>query len=82
MGSKIPSPCIDVCKYKLDKHCIGCGMTKQQRKAFKKLKGRKAKSHFLNALIRQQEKIGLKANWLRAYRRRCDKKGVDCPIDA
>ncbi|MEM7240341.1 MAG: DUF1289 domain-containing protein, partial [Pseudomonadota bacterium] len=26
--SKIPSPCIDVCKYKLKGHCIACSMTK------------------------------------------------------
>ena len=34
---KIPSPCIDVCKYKYKNHCIGCSMTKIQKKTFKKL---------------------------------------------
>ena len=40
MGSKIPSPCVDVCKYKLRGHCIGCGMTKKQKRSFKKLRKR------------------------------------------
>jgi uncharacterized protein len=78
---KIPSPCIDVCKFKHAGHCIGCGMTKKQKKKFKRLKGRKAKRQFIEALRVQQLEVGLKANWERAYRRRCAKKGVECPID-
>lgn len=78
---KIPSPCIDVCKFKNAGHCIGCGMTKKQRKKFKRLDGKKAKRRFLGALLTQQRVVGLKANWERAYRRRCRKKKVDCPLD-
>jgi len=82
MGGKVPSPCVDVCKFKLDGHCLGCGMTKKQKKRFKKLDGKKAKRVFLHDLVDQQAAIGLKANWVRSYRRRCAKKGVDCPLDA
>lgn len=82
MGAKVPSPCVGVCKFKLHGHCIGCGMKKKQKKSFKKLDGKKAKLKFLRRLVEQQQAIGLKANWLRAYRRRCEKKGADCPIDA
>ena len=32
---KIPSPCIDVCKYKYKNHCIGCSMTKIQKRLLK-----------------------------------------------
>ena len=78
---KVPSPCIDVCKFKNAGHCIGCGMTKKQRKTFKHLDGKKAKRKFIAALPAQQAQIGLKSNWERAYRRRCAKKGVDCPLD-
>ncbi|MFA5901644.1 MAG: DUF1289 domain-containing protein, partial [Hyphomicrobium sp.] len=78
---KIPSPCIDVCKFKNAGHCIGCGMTKKQKKSFKRLKGKKAKRQFIDDLQVQQVEIGLKADWARAYRRRCEKKGVACPID-
>jgi hypothetical protein len=63
------------------KLCVGCGMTKKQKKKFKRLKGRKAKRQVIEALRAQQLEVGLKANWERAYRRRCEKKGVECPID-
>jgi predicted Fe-S protein YdhL (DUF1289 family) len=79
-GMKIPSPCIDVCKFKHAGYCIGCGMTKKQKKKFKRLK-RKDKRHFVEALPQQQHEVGINANWERAYRRRCEKKGVDCPLD-
>jgi predicted Fe-S protein YdhL (DUF1289 family) len=78
---KVPSPCIHVCKFKLAGHCVGCGMTKKQKKNFKRLKGRKAKRAFIAALRVQQSEIGLKTNWERAYRRRCEKKGLECPLD-
>lgn len=78
---KIPSPCIDVCKFRNAGHCIGCGMTKKQKKKFKRLDGKKAKRRFIGCLRVQQLQIGLKANWERAYRRRCRKKRLDCPLD-
>ena len=77
--AKVPSPCIDVCKFK-NGHCIGCGMTKKQKKKFKRMK-KKSKRGFIEHLRVQQLEVGLKANWERAYRRRCAKKGVDCPLD-
>jgi hypothetical protein len=56
-------------------------MTKKQRKKFKRLKGKRAKRQFIEELRVQQLDVGLKANWERAYRRRCEKKGVECPLD-
>ncbi|WP_372712119.1 hypothetical protein [Hyphomicrobium sp.] len=56
-------------------------MSKKQKKKFKRLDGRKAKLAFIEALRLQQLDIGLKANWERAYRRRCKKKGAACPLD-
>ena len=38
MSKKTPSPCIDVCKFRREGHCIGCSMTKAQKSMFKKLK--------------------------------------------
>jgi hypothetical protein len=55
-------------------------MTKKQKKKFKRLKTRK-RSRFIEALQVQQVDVGLKADWARGYRRRCEKKGVDCPLD-
>ncbi|MEO0761911.1 MAG: DUF1289 domain-containing protein [Pseudomonadota bacterium] len=80
--SKLPSPCIDVCKFKMDGHCIGCGMTKKAKKAFKKLDGRKRKLAFLVELIATQARVGIKTRgWEKGYRKRCAKKGIDCPLD-
>lgn len=82
MGNKIPSPCIDVCKFKRRGHCIGCGMSKKQKKKFKRLDGRKDKLRFISKLMEQQDELGGYPMWPRAYRKVCRKKGVDCPIDA
>jgi len=82
--SKVPNPCIDVCKYKIKGgHCIGCGMTKPDKKRFKTLSGGKEKRAFLAGLLRQQARLGRGfAGWRTAYRRKCAKKAIDCPIDA
>lgn len=80
MGEKVPSPCIDVCKFKRAGHCIGCSMTKPQKKQFKKLDGKKAKRKFVLELYEQQQELGKYRHWEPIYRRKCDKKNVDCPI--
>lgn len=83
MGRKVPSPCIDVCKYKLPGgHCIGCSMTKRQKKAFKDLHGSAAKRAFLDELVAQQQALGGGFRfWVQAYRHKCRRKGVPCPLD-
>jgi hypothetical protein len=81
--SKIPSPCIDVCKYKMKGgYCIGCGMTKPQKSEWKKLDGKKKKRAFLGDLVAQQARLGGKfKGWGIAYRRKCAKKDTPCPLD-
>ncbi|MEL6980321.1 MAG: DUF1289 domain-containing protein [Pseudomonadota bacterium] len=76
MGDKIPSPCIDVCKFKRAGHCIGCSMTKPQKKQFKKLSGSKARKRFVSELTEQQERLGKYTHWTVAYRKKLEKKGV------
>lgn len=80
---KLPSPCIDVCKYKLKGgHCIGCGMTKAQKKTWKRLDGRKARLRFLSGLVARQAALGGKfRGWHLAYRRKCARKDAPCPLD-
>lgn len=78
--SKIPSPCIGVCKFKRDSHCLGCSMTKAQKSLFKKLKKEKHQQAFLDMLVHQQSDMGQYTHWPVAYRKRCDKKGVKAPI--
>ncbi|TQM91669.1 DUF1289 domain-containing protein [Roseinatronobacter monicus] len=78
--SKIPSPCIDVCKFKREGHCIGCSMTKAQKSMFKKLKKETHQKAFLDLLVHQQNDMGKYRHWAEAYRKRCDKKGIKAPI--
>lgn len=78
---KVPSPCIDVCKYKNKGYCIGCGMTKSQKKEFKGLEKKKHKRAFLADLLRQQARVGKYKHWEPEYRRKCKKKGIECPLD-
>jgi predicted Fe-S protein YdhL (DUF1289 family) len=78
---KTPSPCIDVCKFKLRGHCIGCGMTKAQKSASKAMddEGRRA---FLATVLEQQRALGGKYRaWPQAYRRKCEARGAACPLD-
>ena len=78
---KIPSPCIDVCKFKRQGHCIGCSMTKAQKSLFKSLKKNKHRDAFVEMLIGQQSQLGKYQHWTPKYLRKCLKKKVK-PIAA
>lgn len=73
---KTPSPCIDVCKFKRDGHCIGCSMTKSQKSLFKQLKKNKHREAFIEMLIGQQSRMGKYTHWMPKYLRKCLKKKV------
>jgi hypothetical protein len=82
---KPPSPCLDVCKFRLDGHCVACAMTKRQKKAFKQLEKGDERRAFVIALFEAQQRLaerfaGRFKGWARAYRRKCEKKGVASPI--
>ena len=79
---KVPSPCIDVCKFKLQDRCIGCTMTKKQKKAFNKLSSNKKKIEFIGKLIFQQKELDRHAYWHKMYVRKCAKKGMQPPLAA
>jgi len=83
MAKKTPSPCIDVCKFRRDgpagQHCIGCSMTKAQKKMFKGLKREDQRSAFITLIRSQQAVMGKYRAWAPAYLRRCLKKGVPAP---
>ncbi|MEM9715567.1 MAG: DUF1289 domain-containing protein [Pseudomonadota bacterium] len=74
--AKTPSPCIDVCKFKREGHCIGCSMTKAQKSLFKELKKDKHRQAFIHMLVTQQERLGKYRAWRPAFEKKCDKKGV------
>ncbi len=73
---KTPNPCIDVCKFKRNGHCIGCSMTKTQKSMFKSLKKDKHRGAFVAMLVGQQSQLGKYGHWSPKYLRKCLKKGV------
>ncbi|MEM0947272.1 MAG: DUF1289 domain-containing protein [Pseudomonadota bacterium] len=77
--SKVPSPCIDVCKFKRAGHCIGCSMTKAQKTMFKGLKKPEHQAAFVEMLIHQQNGMGQYLHWKPRYARKCLKKGAHPP---
>lgn len=81
MSKKLPSPCVDVCKYKRQGHCIACSMTKAQKSIYKKLKTDKHRVGFIQMLVSQQESMGKFPAWRGMYMKRCAKKGATLPKD-
>lgn len=78
--AKIPSPCIDICKDR-DGVCIACGRTKKEEKAWKYADGEREKLALLRQCVEKTGMIGTRAFWEREYRRKCEKKGLECPLD-
>lgn len=74
--SKTPSPCIDVCKFKRQGHCIGCSMTKAQKTLFKSLKKDTHREAFIEMLTAQQDKLGKYSHWQSGYLKKLRKKKV------
>ncbi|MDJ0860061.1 MAG: DUF1289 domain-containing protein [Dinoroseobacter sp.] len=74
--AKVPSPCIDVCKFKRAGHCIGCSMTKPQKSMFKKLKSNKHRVAFIDMLRSQQAMMGKYTHWEPAYLKKLRKKKI------
>ncbi len=81
MSSKLPSPCIDVCKFRREGHCIGCSMTRAQKSAFKSLKKPAHQQGFITMLMHQQASLGKYRHWHPAWLKRCRKKGAE-PLKA
>ena len=74
--SKLPSPCIDVCKFKREGHCIGCSMTKAQKSLFKDIKKESRRHGFIEMLTAQQRQMGKFTHWEEAYRKKLAKKKI------
>jgi predicted Fe-S protein YdhL (DUF1289 family) len=74
--AKTPSPCIDVCKFRRQGHCIGCSMTKPQKKMFKSLKKDDFRQAFVQMLRGQQQVLGKYDHWLLAYDKKLRKRNL------
>ncbi|SHI31505.1 DUF1289 domain-containing protein [Wenxinia saemankumensis] len=81
--AKVQSPCIGICKFRrpgpAGAHCIGCSMTKPQKKIAKSLKKRDRAEGFVALVMAQQAAMGRYLHWAPEYRRRAMKKGRDVP---
>lgn len=73
---KTPSPCIDVCKFKRQGHCLGCSMTKAQKSMFKALKKDTHRAGFVKMLTAQQDRLGQYTHWDPAYRKKLAKRKI------
>ncbi len=67
------SPCVKICKYRVDGHCVGCSMTKIQKKICKKLKSKDTQAAFLQLIRMQQYYLGGYEDWEKAH---CDRYNV------
>ena len=61
------SPCVKICKYREDGHCVGCSMTKTQKKISKKLKSKDTQTAFLRLIRMQQTCLGGYEDWEKAH---------------
>ena len=76
-----PSPCIDVCKFRDGGRCIGCQMTKPEKKNFKRLRGKAERRPFFELLRERLASRDRYGYWSRMYRRKCARKDAPCPLD-
>ena len=65
--TKSYSPCVKVCKYREDGHCLGCSMTKTQKKISKKLKSKDTQMAFVELVRVQQAYLGGYEAWEKAH---------------
>ena len=65
--TKSYSPCVKVCKYREDGHCLGCSMTKTQKKISKKLKSKDIQMAFMELVRVQQAYLGGYEAWEQAH---------------
>ncbi|MEM1363267.1 MAG: DUF1289 domain-containing protein [Pseudomonadota bacterium] len=77
-----PSPCLDVCKYKIrGVYCIACGMTKPQKRLFEGMFSEDAQRAFLEELKQQQARVGSAKTWSMEYAAMCKRQGVQSPFE-
>ena len=74
MMSKKTSPCIGICKFYRDGHCIGCSMTKSQKSISKRLREPRERDDFFATLMLQQNELGGYESWELKYKQKINAK--------
>ena len=72
--AKSYSPCVKICKYREDGHCMGCSMTKTQKKISKKLNSKDSQAAFVQLIRMQQLFLGGYEAWEKAHLDRYETK--------
>lgn len=82
-SAKPPSPCIKVCTYDPDDQgrCVGCAMTKCEKKAFKRIDDRASRRAFFEVMAARLRARGRFERWAQMHLRRCAKKGREPILD-
>lgn len=82
-----PTPCVDVCRYELNGHCVQCSMSKAQKGLFGAMKKPTAQEAFLRDLVDQQSALleqfpdARFRMWRAAYRNKCRALGKTSPVE-
>ncbi|MCR9089401.1 MAG: DUF1289 domain-containing protein [Rhodobacteraceae bacterium] len=79
--SKLPSPCLDICKHKIrGGYCIACGMTKQQKRLYDGIRDEASQRAFIEDLMAQQQRVKSAKTWPMEYAGKCARQGVNPPF--
>ena len=82
-----PTPCMDVCRYELEGHCLQCGMTEGEKGLFGALRKEPAQKAFLRELGQRQTILAARFpearfdRWRVAYRNKCRAFGKESPVE-
>ena len=77
-----PSPCVSVCKNADDGVCKGCGLTRDERRAFARTRTRAVRKLILKTGIARLRERGRLKRWRKRYRKKCRKRGVAAPLQS
>ncbi len=79
MTDRMPSPCVDVCKFKRDGRCVACAMTEKEKKKFKKQKKESKRLALFQEVVAHQKTLGIHEAWRKTFARKAAKKGLTPP---
>ena len=71
-----PSPCVGVCRYSMPKgRCVACAMAREDKRAFKRLRGAAPRRLFFVRTVRRLARQGGLVRWMAMYGKKCRDAG-------
>ena len=74
-----PSPCVSVCKNGDDGVCKGCGLLREERRLFARIRTKAVRKPILRRGVARLTERGRLKRWRKRYRAKCAKRGVPVP---